>query len=91
MSRVCAWGMPSEGRSLTPAIEKLTLLQAAKILHPYLERSDEIQAGIRNMLQILNDPTTDEDDRDMTLFTLADALFRDPRERISPFSPSHQK
>ena len=33
------------------------------------------------MLQILDDPNTDEDDRDMTLFTLADALFPDASER----------
>ena len=64
--------------TLTPEIEKLTLLQAAKFLHAYLECSDEIRAGIRNLLEILNDPNTDEDDRDMTLFTLADALFPDP-------------
>jgi lambda repressor-like predicted transcriptional regulator len=66
--------------TLTPEIERLTLLQAVKFLHAYLECSDEIQAGIRRMLQVLNDPNTDEDDRDMTLFTLADALFSDPGE-----------
>ncbi len=66
--------------TLTPEIEKLTLLQAAKFLLAYVECSDEIQAGIRNMLEILNDPNTDEDDRDMTLATLADALFTDPHE-----------
>ena len=32
------------------------------------------------MLEILNDPNTDEDDRDMTLITLADALFPDHRD-----------
>ena len=66
--------------TLNPEIEKLTLLQAAKFLRAYLECSDEIQAGIRKMLEILNDPSTDEDDRDMTLFTLADALFPDPHQ-----------
>ena len=64
--------------TLTPEIEKLAILQASKFLRAYVECSDEIQAGIRNLLQILNDPNTDEDDRDMTLFTLADALFPDP-------------
>ena len=67
--------------TLTPDIERLTLLQAAKFLRAYVECSDEIQAGIREMLEILNDPSTDEDDRDMTLATLADALFPDPHER----------
>lgn len=61
--------------TLTPEIEKLALLQATKFLRAYVECSDEIQAGIRKMLEILNDPSTDEDDRDMTLMTLADALF----------------
>ena len=64
--------------TLTPEIEKLTLLQATKFLRAYLECSDEIQAGIREMMEILNDPSTEEDDRDMTLLTLADALFPNP-------------
>ncbi len=67
--------------TLTPDIERLTLLQAAKFLRAYVECSDEIQAGIREMLEILNDPNTDDDDRDMTLATLADALFPDPHDR----------
>jgi DNA-binding phage protein len=66
--------------TLSPEIEKLTLLQAAKFLLAYLECSDEIQAGIRSLLEILNDPNTDEDDRDSTLITLADALFPNPRD-----------
>ena len=32
------------------------------------------------MLEILNDANTDEHDRNMTLITLADALFPDPRD-----------
>jgi lambda repressor-like predicted transcriptional regulator len=64
--------------TLAPEIERLTLLQAATFLRAYLECSDEIQAGIRNMLDIVNDPNTDEDDRNMTLITLADALFPHP-------------
>ena len=56
-------------------ILKLQLLQAAKFLRAYLECSDEIQAGVRELLDVLNDPETDEDDREATLFTLADALF----------------
>jgi lambda repressor-like predicted transcriptional regulator len=64
--------------TLNCEIEKLTLLQAANFLRAYLECSDEIQAGIREMLEVLNDPNTDNDDRDMTLRTLADALFPNP-------------
>ncbi len=56
-------------------LQKLQALQAAKLLQAYLECSDEIQAAIREMLEILNDPETDDDDRESTLFTLADALF----------------
>jgi lambda repressor-like predicted transcriptional regulator len=66
--------------TLQHEIEKLTLLQAAKFLRAYLECSDEIQAGIREMLEILNDPNTDDDDRDSTLITLADALFFNPND-----------
>jgi lambda repressor-like predicted transcriptional regulator len=67
--------------ALTPEIEKLSLLQATEFLRAYIECSDEIQAGIRDMLDILDDPDTDEDDRDSTLITLADALFPNPHER----------
>ncbi len=66
--------------TLSCEIEKLTLLQAANFLRAYVECSDEIQAGIRGMLEILNDPKTDEDDRNMTLITLADALFPNPHD-----------
>jgi lambda repressor-like predicted transcriptional regulator len=61
-------------------ILKAQLLQAAKFLRAYLECSDEIQAGVRELLDVLNDPETDEDDREATLFTLADALFPNPHE-----------
>ncbi len=56
-------------------LNKNQALLAAKLLHSYLECSDKIQVGIRKMLAIINDPETDEDDRVMTLHTLADALF----------------
>ncbi len=61
-------------------IQKLQLLQATKFLRAYLECSDEIQSEIRELLDVLNDPETDEDDCDMTLFTLADALFPNPHD-----------
>lgn len=66
--------------TLTPEIERLILLQAATFLRAYVECSDEIQAGIRDMLDIVIDPKTDEDDRNMTLITLADALFPNPHD-----------
>ena len=55
-------------------------LQAVKLLRAYLECSEAVQAGIREMLAVLNDPETDEDDYEMTLFTLAEALFPDRHE-----------
>jgi len=61
-------------------IERLEILTGAKFLRAYLECSDEIQAGIRDMVEILLDPNTDKDDFDMTLFTVADALFPQPHE-----------
>ncbi len=66
--------------TLTPEIEKLMLMQATKFLRAYIECSDEIQAGVRQMVNILSDPGTDEDDLEMTLLTLADALFPKPHE-----------
>ena len=56
-------------------IKKLELLQGAKFLHAYMECSDAIQASVRELLEVVIDPETDEDDREMTLFTLADCLF----------------
>ena len=59
-------------------VQKLQMLQASKFLRAYLECSGEVQSEIRDLLDVLNDPETDEDDRDMTLSTLADALFPNP-------------
>ncbi len=66
--------------TLETNIQKLQMLQAAQFLRAYLECSDEIQTDIRAMLDILTDPETDEDDCEMTLMTLADALFPNPHE-----------
>ncbi len=52
----------------------------ANFLRAYLECSDKIQAIVRDTLDVLNDPEIDKDDRDMALFTLADALFPNPHE-----------
>lgn len=59
-------------------LKKNGLLLGAKFLHAYLECSNEIQEGIRELVAVLSDPETDEDDRQMTLCTLADALFPSP-------------
>jgi hypothetical protein len=61
---------------ITNRVETLAAAQhAAKLLRAYLECSNSIQTGIREMLDILSDPETDEDAYEMTLFTLEEALF----------------
>lgn len=47
----------------------------AEFLHAYLECSDALQEDIRALLTIVFDAATDSDDRQMSLFSLADALF----------------
>lgn len=57
------------------------LKQAAKFrtfLHTFAECSDDIQKGILDMLEILDNPESDEDDRALAIHTLADALFPNP-------------
>ncbi len=58
----------------------LETIIGAKFLHAYLECSDKMQAVVRNSLAILADPETDDDDRQMTLATLAEALFPHPHK-----------
>lgn len=41
----------------------------------YTECSSEVQAAIREMSAIVNDPEADEDEREMALATIAEALF----------------
>ena len=52
----------------------------ADFLQAYLECSDEIQEVVRDLVAVLNDPHTTNEDREMTLVTLADALFPNPHE-----------
>lgn len=59
---------------------KLHTLTGVKFLHAFMECSDAIQEGIRELVQIVHDPDTDEEDRSMAMFTLADALFPDSHE-----------
>ncbi len=51
---------------------------AAKFIRAYLECNESIQEVIRSMLEILDDPQADADERDMAMSTLADALFPQP-------------
>jgi lambda repressor-like predicted transcriptional regulator len=47
----------------------------AKCFRAYLECSDEAQAVIRDMVAVLNSADADEEEREMALNTLAEALF----------------
>lgn len=48
---------------------------AAKLLRNYLECNDAVQGGIREMIEIVNSPNSDEDEREMALRTIQEALF----------------
>ena len=47
----------------------------AEIFHLYLECSDGIQSVIRDMVQIVNDPSATRDEIDAALDTIAECLF----------------
>jgi hypothetical protein len=49
--------------------------RAVMVLRAYLGCSDVVRGHIQELLDILGDPDTDEDDYVMTLFTLLEALF----------------
>jgi len=53
-------------------------LPELKFLHAYLECSNEIQEGIKEMLEIIFDPDSTEQERDMAMATIADALYPNP-------------
>lgn len=46
----------------------------------YLECSDEVQQVVGRMLQVLDDPSSSEEQRNMAISTIADALFRNPHQ-----------
>jgi lambda repressor-like predicted transcriptional regulator len=50
--------------------------------HAYLECSDKIQAAVRDMMEIARDPESTEDEKEMAIATIADALFPQPHEGI---------
>lgn len=53
----------------------LTSEQFAVVFQAYLECSDNIQAAIREMVEIVNDPESDEEEKFAAVSTIADALF----------------
>ena len=46
----------------------------------YLESSNEVQQVVGRMLQVLDDPSSSEEQRNMAISTIADALFRNPHK-----------
>lgn len=48
---------------------------AARLVRAYLECSDEMQQVIRDMVQIVEAPDADEDEREMAFRTIEEALF----------------
>jgi transcriptional regulator with XRE-family HTH domain len=51
-----------------------------EFLRAYLECSDEVQQAVRDMFRVLEEPLTSEEQRQMALSTIADALFRNPHK-----------
>lgn len=49
-----------------------------RFLHAFIECSDEIQEGVKEMLRITFDPDSTDQERNMALVTVADALFPNP-------------
>jgi predicted XRE-type DNA-binding protein len=62
-------------RSRLANIDKTADLMGAHYLHAYLECDAAIQAVIREMVEVIDDPDTDDDDCQMALSTLHEALF----------------
>ena len=59
-------------------VNQANSLLFATIFQAYLECSEAIQQGIREMVAIINDPAADEDEKAMAIHTLAEALFPKP-------------
>lgn len=56
-------------------LDKIHSLLFAKFFHAFMECSDEIQTAVREMIAIVVDQESEEDEREMALATIADALF----------------
>ena len=56
-------------------IDLMTSQFFAQLFHAYLECSDEVQAVIREMVEVVNDPDSTKEESDAALLTIAEALF----------------
>ncbi len=61
-------------------LEKIHSLLFAKLYHAFMECSDEVQAAVREMIAITEDPEADDVEREMALATIAEALFPKPHD-----------
>jgi lambda repressor-like predicted transcriptional regulator len=60
-------------RGLDP--ELMTSRMFAQVLQAYMECSEEIQGVVRDMSEIVNDPSASEDEKLMACSTIGEALF----------------
>jgi lambda repressor-like predicted transcriptional regulator len=66
--------MAAKQRANTEFSRELGLI-FAKCFRAYLECNEQVQGVIREMAEIVNSPEADEQEREMALGTLAEALF----------------
>lgn len=55
--------------------ERMVSETFAQVFRAYMEASDEVQAVIRDMCELVNSAETDPDDREAAIETLVEALF----------------
>ena len=55
--------------------ERIVSESFAQVFRAYIEASDEVQAVIRDMCEVINCAETDPDDREAAIVTLVEALF----------------
>lgn len=66
---------PKHGRRTPPSANMMVSEVFAELFPIYLECSNEVQAAIKDMVLIVNDPEATEDERHMAVATIAEALF----------------
>lgn len=67
--------MANATRRSEPDLAKQASRNFAAAFQAYMECCSEVQTAIREMSAITNDPDADEDEREMAISTIAEALF----------------
>ncbi len=62
-------------RSVAPDSAQLLSKHFADVFQSYLECSDDVQAAVRDMVQVLKSSDATEEEREGALETISDALF----------------